>query len=154
MADRTPSGPRGDAPGPGPVLDPEEVRRIRFRGDRMIGIMLFVVGVAATVVHMASVTESGLAEQGVLAFQTYGLGDYVRPESLAGIGVIGLVLHPLNYAVWLYIALLRWRKRKFAAWCAVVGAVTAVIISVVIMTAALAAHPEVVEWAQRGISAP
>lgn len=116
----------------------------------MIGIMLFIVGVFATVVNMASLTADGLAQQSAVYFDMYNLGEYVRPAVLADFGWVGVVAHPLNYAIWLYVALKRWQKHKYASWCAFAGAGVALLISVAIMTAALAAHPEIVTWFQDG----
>ncbi|KAB1643268.1 DUF6264 family protein [Gulosibacter chungangensis] len=154
MSNQDPTGPRGNTPGPGPVLSPEEIRKLRLRSDRMIGIMLFIIGVFATVVNMANLTGDALAQQGALAFETYGLGEYHRPADLAAIGWVGVALHPLNYAIWLYVALKRWQNRKFAAWCAFVGAVIAIVISAAVMMTAFSMHPEIIDWIQHGAPMP
>lgn len=116
--------------------------------------MLFIIGIFATVVNMASVTGDGLAQQAAVYFDLYELGDYHRPADLAAIGWVGIILHPLNYAIWLYVALKRWQKQKFASWCAFVGAIIAIVISAAVMITALGMHPEMIAWFQQGAPMP
>lgn len=116
--------------------------------------MLFIVGAFATVVNMSTMTVDGLARQAALAFEMYDLGAYVRPERLEDFAWVGVILHPLNYALWLYVALKRWQKQKYGSWCAFAGAGIALVISTVILITALAAHPEVLSWFEQGAPMP
>lgn len=116
--------------------------------------MLFIVGGFATVVNMASITVDGLVQQAALAFEMYKLGPYIRPDGLDAIAWVGIIAHPLNYAVWLYVALKRWQKQKFASWCAFAGAGVALIITVVLMVSAFAMHPEIMSWVEKGAPTP
>ncbi|MGO1545610.1 MAG: DUF6264 family protein [Gulosibacter sp.] len=154
MSGPAPSGPRGNTPGPGAGLSPEEIREVRRRSDKMIGIMLFIIGIFATVVNMTVVTADGIAQQAALAFEQYQIGEYVRPEGLEALGLVGIILHPLNYAIWLYVALKRWQAKKFGGWCAIVGAVIALLLSLTILMIGLMAHPEMIAWVEQGAPMP
>ncbi|MDJ1370797.1 hypothetical protein C7K25_05370 [Gulosibacter molinativorax] len=120
----------------------------------MIGIMLFIIGGFATVVHMATLLPDALAQQAALAFEAYGLGDYHRAAGLEDFAWVGIVLHPLNYGVWLYVALKRWQKKKYGSWCAFAGAGVALIISMTVMVIAFAMHPEILAWVESGSPMP
>lgn len=124
------------------------VRRL----DRMYGIMLFVIGVFATINFMSSTTEASIVAQAAALSREYGLTEYRRPDGLGAVEWTGIVLQPLNYAVWLYIALVRWKAGKQATWCAFVGALIAWGIASVLMGAGLAAHPDLFDTImQRGL---
>jgi hypothetical protein len=69
-----------------------------------MGIGLFALGIFGTIMHMTSVGEQALVSQVVVLFDQFGLGAYHRPSGLAAISWTGIVLHVVNYAVWLYVA--------------------------------------------------
>ncbi|WP_125106256.1 DUF6264 family protein [Gulosibacter massiliensis] len=148
------TGPRGKQPGPGGQFSPEELRRLRLRGDRIMGIGLFVVGIFGTIIHMSSVTEQSLVTQVALLYHQLDLGDYTRPADLGLVATTGVIAQVVNYAVWLYVAVRRWNASKRAMWCAAVGAVIAVAITLAVVTAAMFAHPEIIDWFANGAPAP
>lgn len=117
-----------------------------------MAILLFVIGLFATMIHMTNVTEQALVNVAADMFQTNNLGDYRRPAELTLVSWIGVTGHVINYTVWLYVALVRYRNEKLIAWCAVAGAVTAMLFGTLIGTAALAAHPEIIEFATQSVS--
>lgn len=142
------NGPRGDAPGPSPIPTPptpEERRKVTRRIDLIYGIALFVMGIVATISSMTALTENALAAQAAAMFEQYEAGDYVRADGLAWISLAGIIVHPLNYALWLWIALGRWRAEKLAAWCAIVGAIVGWLMSTLLVTAALMMHPQLTD---------
>ena len=138
-------GPRGNSTGPAPVLDPDELRKLRRRLDRIYGTALFIIGIALTVSSMTALTEQGIVTQMAAMFEQYGAGDYTRPDGLAPIALAGVLLHPLNYALWLYLALRRWRAGKAAAWCAIVGGLIGWLITVAVLSVAASMHPALVD---------
>ncbi|NLT27044.1 MAG: hypothetical protein GXX90_10460 [Microbacteriaceae bacterium] len=127
------------------MLSLDEQRRLRRRLDRIYGIALFIVGIGATIVNMQALTEQSIVMQIAAMFEQYEAGDYVRAEGLAALGWAGIVAHPLNYALWLYVALRRWRAERFAAWCAIVGAVIGWLITVGVLAIAAGMHPRLVD---------
>ena len=133
---------RGDAPGP----DPERSER-RLRSDRVFGIVLFVFGGYATLTLMVGSTEDALASQVAMIYDLYGVGTYsTRPEGLDALGTVAIVAYLVNFALWLYLAIVRWQRRRRAAWCAFAGAAIAILIGIVVGGIALSMHPEFLDW--------
>ncbi|WP_311478619.1 DUF6264 family protein [uncultured Gulosibacter sp.] len=135
-------GSRPNGSGPSPV---DGRREQLLRIDRIYGITLFVIGIFATVNMMLASTERVLVMTIADFYEQYGLGGYVRPEGLAAIEWAGIILHPLNYAIWLYFAVRRWRAKKFSAWFALMGALVAWTISTVLMASAIFSHPGLID---------
>ena len=144
----TPPGASPVAPGPGPDRDRERLREARIRADRLYGGMLFAMGIVGTIINMTVFTENALAQQFASLSEQYGLDGYTRPAGLGTLALVGVIGQPVIYALALYLALLRWRARKPAAWVAIVGAVVAVAFSAVLMGVGIALHPELVQAAQ------
>lgn len=119
-----------------------------------MGIGLFVLGIFGTIVHMLNVTEQSLVTQVAQLYHQLDLGPYQRPADLGVLAIVGVVAHVVNYAVWLYVAVARWNAEKRAMWCAAVGAVLAIVITLAVVTAAMFAHPEVIDWFASGSPAP
>ena len=138
-------GPRGRTTGPAPALDPDELRRLRLRLDRGDGIALFVIGIGATVLNMSALTEQAIVTQIAAMFEQYEAGPYARPKGLAPLGWTGIVLHVVNYAGWLHLAVRRWQAGRFAAWCAITGAVIGWLITIGTLAIAAARHPALVD---------
>lgn len=135
-------GSQPNGSGPSPVGGRREQL---LRVDRLYGITLFAIGVFATINMMLASTERVLVMTIANFYEQYGLGDYVRPEGLAAIEWAGIILHPLNYAIWLYFSVRRWRAKKLTAWFALMGALLAWIISSLLMAAAVIAHPGLID---------
>lgn len=119
-----------------------------------MGIGLFVLGIFGTIVHMSSVTEQALVTQVAQLYHQLQLGPYQRPSDLGALAIVGIIAHVVNYAVWLYLAVARWNAKKRALWCAAVGAVLAIVITLAIVTVAMFAHPEIIDWFATGSPAP
>ena len=111
----------------------------------MYTIAFFVIGIGGTIMHMLTTTQSSIITQAAQAFAQYGVGEYHRPAGLEVIEWAGIILQPLNYAVWLWIALQRMRRGKSALWTAFVGAVIAWILTFALVGIALSLHPELVD---------
>lgn len=105
--------------------------------------MLFVVGLLGTILNMLQVTEQSLATSAAEFFRANNLGEYHRPAELELLSWLGIIGHPLNYAIWLYVALHRYRAGKLVMWCAIVGAIIAMLFGTLIGALALASHPEI-----------
>lgn len=141
-----PSGPpAGGAPGqnPGTPPDPQQrrLRELRRRGDKVYGIILLVIGLGAAVVSMSSFTETALAAQYAALFEEFDAGPYLRPAGLTALSWVGILVHPVIYAVTLYLTLLRWRRRKPAAWIPVIGALVSLLFSWGLLAIGTALHP-------------
>lgn len=148
----TGSGAPG-SPGAPPVApdpDRDKIRQARTRTDRIYGIGLFVAGIFATIVNMQVFTVPSLAPQYAALYEQYGLGDYARPDGLEPLSLVGVIGHPIIYAVALYLALLAWRRGRLASWIALVGAVVAFLFSGVLMAVGIAMHPELLQAATSG----
>lgn len=135
-------GSQPDGSGPSPV---DARRKQLLRVDRIYGIVLFVIGIFATINMMLASTERVLVMTISDFYEQYGLGEYVRPDGLAAIEWAGIILHPLNYAIWLYFSVRRWRAKKFTAWFALMGALIAWILSSLLTFSAVVSHPGLID---------
>ncbi len=149
MARSSQSGPRGNTPGP--VPNPDQLRELQRKSDRSTAIALFVIGLFATVFNMTGVTEQALVSNAAEFFRANNLGDYHRPAELAPISWVGVIGYVVNYAAWLYLALVRYRAGKQATWCAFVGALIALLFGTIIGVLSLAAHPQIIDFATQSM---
>lgn len=149
------SGPAGGGdPGRRPLGSPPnsdeqrtQLRESRRRVDKIYGIGLLVFGLLATIVNMTFFSENALAQQFAALFDEYGIEPYVRPAGLATLSIVGIIGHPVIYAVTLYLTLIVWRRDRIAAWIPVVGAVVAMLFTVALMLIGVALHPELLQAA-------
>ncbi|GGA60517.1 hypothetical protein GCM10011490_08340 [Pseudoclavibacter endophyticus] len=148
------SGPAGGGdPGRPPESPPnsdeqqKQLREARRRVDKIYGIGLLVFGMLATIVNMTFFTENALAQQFAALFDEYGIATYARPAGLTTLSLVGIIGHPVIYAITLYITLIVWRRDRIAAWIPVVGAVVAMLFTVALMLIGVALHPELLQAA-------
>lgn len=143
MANSSKTGPRGNAPGPGPIPTPEELKQLQRKSDRSMAIVLFALGIVGTIMNMNAATEQAFVNNAAEIFRMNNLGEYHRPEGLDVLSWAGIIGHPLNYAIWLYIALRRYKAGKRVVWCAFTGAIIAIVFGGMLSSGAHALHPEI-----------
>lgn len=154
------SGSDGGAPGaPGaspavPDRDTdgtrEKLREARRRADRIYGIGLLLIGLLATIVNMTVFTENALAIQFATMSEQYGLDGYTRPDGLGVVSLVGIIGHPVIYAIALYLTLVVWRRNRLASWIPLVGAVIAFALTAALMAWAISMHPALLQAASQG----
>lgn len=140
-------GPASGASPTGPDDQRAKLRETRRRIDKVYGIGLLVIGLFATIVNMTIFTENSLAQQFAALYEQYGLTGYTRADDLATLSLVGILGHPVIYAIALYFTLIRWRRDKIGAWIPVIGALVAVVFSGVLLAVGVAMHPELVQAA-------
>lgn len=137
-------------PGPGGLVDREELAEARRKADRSSGIMLLALGLVVTVMNMSMLTENSLAAQYASVFQSYGIDPYERPAGLGAVSLAGVIGHPVIYAATLYVALVRWGRKRRAMWVIVLGAVVSMLFTFLLVTVGMSLHPELIAAAQQG----
>lgn len=134
----------------GGVIDPAQAAAARDRADRSTGAVILVMGIFATVMNMLMLTTNSLATQYAAVSEQYGVGPYERPAGLEPLSLIGVLGHPIIYALFAYLALKRWQAKKRGLWVAILGAVLGSLFSFAIVTAGLLLHPKLMDAVSSG----
>ncbi|MGO2112734.1 MAG: DUF6264 family protein [Pseudoclavibacter sp.] len=143
-------GAPGQTPGAPPPDSDEQRKRLRQarrRVDRINGHGLLIFGLFATVINMTLFTENTLAQQFAALFEDYGVEPYARPDGLGTLALVGILGHPVIYAIALYLTLIVWKRDRIAAWVPVVGAIVALLFTGALMVVGVMMHPELLEAA-------
>lgn len=124
----------------GPTGQPSATPAPSRKGDRVITILLLVVG-AFGALQFAGGFMSLQQSFGIVA-DAFGMTDWVAPPAVATIGIVGTFIMLALYAATLLWSVQRMRRGKLAFFIPLIGAVVAFITMFVIIAIAMGQSPE------------